>query len=72
MSPRRTPWIVASSWEALPSARWPRPRRAGPPQTVKTKPGPQDVLLVVDVQNGFMPGGALPVAGGDQIDVPAA
>jgi nicotinamidase/pyrazinamidase len=34
---------------------------------VTIKPGPQDVLLVVDVQNGFMPGGALPVAGGDQI-----
>lgn len=30
-------------------------------------PGPQDVLLVVDVQNGFMPGGPLAVAGGDQI-----
>jgi nicotinamidase/pyrazinamidase len=34
---------------------------------VKIRPGPQDVLLVVDVQNGFVPGGALPVAGGDQI-----
>jgi nicotinamidase/pyrazinamidase len=34
---------------------------------VTIKPGPPDVLLVVDVQNGFMPGGALPVAGGDQI-----
>jgi nicotinamidase/pyrazinamidase len=36
-------------------------------QTVKIKPGPQDVLLVVDVQNCFVPGGTLPVAGGDQI-----
>jgi nicotinamidase/pyrazinamidase len=34
---------------------------------VKIRPGPQDILLVVDVQNGFVPGGALPVAGGDQI-----
>jgi nicotinamidase/pyrazinamidase len=31
------------------------------------KPGEQDVLLVVDVQNCFVPGGTLPVAGGDQI-----
>jgi nicotinamidase/pyrazinamidase len=31
------------------------------------KPGAQDVLLVVDVQNGFVPGGGLPVPGGDQI-----
>ena len=36
-------------------------------QAVKIKPGPQDVLLVVDVQNCFVPGGTLPVAGGDQI-----
>jgi nicotinamidase/pyrazinamidase len=31
------------------------------------KPGPQDVLLVVDVQNGFVPGGHLAVAGGDEV-----
>jgi nicotinamidase/pyrazinamidase len=36
-------------------------------QTPKVKPGPQDVLLVVDVQNCFVPGGTLPVTGGDQI-----
>ena len=34
---------------------------------VKIKPGPQDVLLVVDVQNCFVPGGNLPVKEGDQI-----
>jgi nicotinamidase/pyrazinamidase len=28
---------------------------------------PQDVLIVVDVQNDFCPGGALPVAGGDEV-----
>jgi nicotinamidase/pyrazinamidase len=33
----------------------------------KLKPGAQDLLLVVDVQNCFVPGGTLPVAGGDQI-----
>jgi nicotinamidase/pyrazinamidase len=33
----------------------------------KIKPGPTDVLIVVDVQNCFVPGGTLPVAGGDQI-----
>jgi nicotinamidase/pyrazinamidase len=27
----------------------------------------QDVLVVIDVQNDFCPGGALPVAGGDQV-----
>jgi nicotinamidase/pyrazinamidase len=30
-------------------------------------PGGQDVLLVVDVQNGFVPGGNLAVPGGDEI-----
>jgi nicotinamidase/pyrazinamidase len=29
--------------------------------------GAQEVLLVVDVQNCFVPGGTLPVAGGDQV-----
>jgi nicotinamidase/pyrazinamidase len=33
----------------------------------KLKPGSQDLLLVVDVQNCFVPGGTLPVGGGDQI-----
>ena len=33
----------------------------------KVKPGAQDVLLVVDVQNCFVPGGNLPVKEGDQI-----
>jgi nicotinamidase/pyrazinamidase len=31
------------------------------------KPGEQDVLLVVDVQNGFVPGGHLAVGGGDEV-----
>jgi nicotinamidase/pyrazinamidase len=34
---------------------------------VRTKPGADDVLIVVDVQNCFMPGGTLPVKEGDQI-----
>jgi nicotinamidase/pyrazinamidase len=38
------------------------PRARGPLQ-----PGPEDVLLVVDLQNGFVPGGGLPVPGGDEI-----
>lgn len=33
----------------------------------KIKPGETDVLLVVDVQNCFLPGGTLPVKDGDQI-----
>jgi nicotinamidase/pyrazinamidase len=33
----------------------------------KIKPGPGDVLIVVDVQNCFVPGGTLPVAGGNDI-----
>src|SRR4030095_13188108 len=36
-------------------------------QGAKIKPGPRDVLLVVDVQNDFIPGGALPVNEGDAI-----
>jgi len=31
------------------------------------KPSERDVLLVVDVQNDFIPGGALPVKDGDQV-----
>lgn len=33
----------------------------------KIKPGPQDVLLVVDIQNCFTPGGSLAVKDGDAI-----
>jgi nicotinamidase/pyrazinamidase len=36
-------------------------------QSPKIEPAAQDVLLVVDVQNCFVPGGTLPVGGGDQI-----
>ena len=36
-------------------------------QGAKIKPGPQDVLLVIDVQNGFTPGGSLAVKDGDAI-----
>jgi nicotinamidase/pyrazinamidase len=38
-----------------------------PAQVTKIKPGAQDVLLVVDVQNCFVPGGTLPVKEGDTI-----
>ncbi|HYM32666.1 MAG TPA: bifunctional nicotinamidase/pyrazinamidase [Candidatus Cybelea sp.] len=31
------------------------------------QPGPDDALLVIDVQNDFCPGGALAVAGGDAV-----
>ena len=33
----------------------------------KITPGPSDVLIVTDVQNCFVPGGTLPVGGGDEI-----
>jgi len=33
----------------------------------KVRPGGEDALIVVDVQNCFMPGGSLAVAGGDAI-----
>jgi len=33
----------------------------------RIKPGPQDVLLVVDVQNCFLPGGSLAVKDGDAV-----
>jgi len=38
--------------------------------TAKISIGDSDILLVVDVQNDFCPGGALPVPGGDEV-VPA-
>ena len=37
------------------------------PRAAKVKPGGRDVLLVVDVQNDFIPGGALAVKEGDAI-----
>jgi nicotinamidase/pyrazinamidase len=33
----------------------------------RIEPGPEDVLLVVDIQHGFLPGGTLPVPGGDEV-----
>ena len=33
-------------------------------------PGPRDILIVVDLQNDFLPGGSLAVAGGDEIIAP--
>ncbi len=35
--------------------------------TAKVSIGDDDVLLVVDVQNDFCPGGALAVPGGDEV-----
>ena len=35
--------------------------------TEATTPGPSDVLLVIDVQNDFCPGGHLAVPDGDQV-----
>src|SRR5580700_9152540 len=33
----------------------------------KIKPGPSSALIVVDVQNGFLPGGSLGVKDGNQV-----
>lgn len=35
--------------------------------TVVPEPGPRDALVVVDVQNDFLPGGALAVGDGDRV-----
>jgi nicotinamidase/pyrazinamidase len=43
----------------------PAPRPAEP--ETRIRPGSEDVLIVVDVQKGFVPGGMLPVKEGDQI-----
>ena len=43
-----------------------RAGRAGA-QSGVIKPGPKDVLLVIDVQNCFTPGGSLAVKDGDTI-----
>ena len=37
----------------------------------KIKPGPDTALVVVDVQNCFLPGGSLAVAKGDEIIPPS-
>jgi len=51
---------AAAAAGALP---WVAPARA----QGKIRPGPEDALIVVDVQNCFVPGGSLAVANGDQI-----
>jgi len=51
---------AAAAAGALP---WVAPARA----QGKVRPGPEDALIVVDVQNCFVPGGSLAVANGDQI-----
>jgi nicotinamidase/pyrazinamidase len=38
-----------------------------PPPVGGTTPHPGDALVIIDVQNDFLPGGALGVAGGDEI-----
>jgi nicotinamidase/pyrazinamidase len=38
--------------------------------TPRIRPGDRDVLLVIDVQNDFCPGGNLAVAGGDEVVAP--
>jgi nicotinamidase/pyrazinamidase len=40
------------------------------PRKAMQAPGPTDALLVVDVQNDFLPGGALGITGGDAIVEP--
>ena len=52
---------------ALAAAAMTGPTRRAVAQGAKIKPGPQDVLLVIDVQNCFTPGGSLAVKDGDAI-----
>src|SRR5207244_9614213 len=67
----------AARWRAWPPARasgtatrcapwWSACSRAQRSTTEMT-PGERDILLVVDVQNDFIPGGALAVAGGHEV-----
>jgi nicotinamidase/pyrazinamidase len=56
-------WGLGSSAALAGLVHVPAPARA---QT-RIKPGSEDVLIVVDVQNCFVPGGTLPVKEGDQI-----
>jgi nicotinamidase/pyrazinamidase len=39
-------------------------------ETMSIKPTPEDVFIIVDVQNDFLPGGALAVKNGDQVIEP--
>lgn len=58
--------FLGASASLLLAAAAPAPSPA-PGASRKIAPGARDVLLVVDVQNDFIPGGALPVKGGDEI-----
>jgi nicotinamidase/pyrazinamidase len=42
-------------------------RRPPTPRTGQVKPGARDALIVIDVQNCFMPGGSLAVPRGDEV-----
>src|SRR5689334_529007 len=50
-----------------PLARAPSALAAAAPASTRIAPTGRDVLIVVDVQNCFVPGGALPVEHGDEV-----
>src|SRR4029077_16729767 len=58
---------MAGALAATAAAGVTRAHAQGALQASKINPGPRDVLLVVDVQNDFIPGGALAVKEGDAI-----
>src|SRR5690606_29876393 len=56
---------LAGQFRARPDPR--RMDRPGASRNMTIAIQPEDVLVVVDVQNDFLPGGSLAVSGGDEI-----
>jgi nicotinamidase/pyrazinamidase len=63
---RRDAVLIASA--AIAATAIGRNRAQG--ETMSIKPTPEDVFIIVDVQNDFLPGGALAVKNGDQVIQP--
>jgi hypothetical protein len=52
------------------SARTKKQRKKGKQVPIGLTTGPHDALVIVDPQNDFLPGGALPVPAGNRIFAP--
>jgi nicotinamidase/pyrazinamidase len=63
---RREAVLITSAALAANGVGWDRAEG----ETMSVKPGAEDVFIVVDVQNDFLPGGALAVKNGDQVIAP--
>lgn len=64
---RRTLLKTGAALGLMGAFGWTGPLWAATQEQQKIKPGPNDALIVVDVQNCFVDGGTLPVKGGAEV-----